>query len=106
MSKPKGFRYSEQEREELLERYRQSGLGVTRFCKEAGVSYGALKRWLEDSGEDGGSEASAGLVELTVEEPGREQWLSARLPNGIVAQVRLDAPRDEVMDWIRELARC
>lgn len=106
MSKPKGFRYSEKDRDELLSLYRQSGHGVTRFCKEAGVSYGTLKRWLKGSGARAGSASGASLVELTLEGDELEEWLSIRLPNGIVAQARLGAPRDEVVGWIRELIRC
>jgi len=46
MGKSKGNRYTKAEREELLELYRQSGYGVTRFCREMDISYATLKRWL------------------------------------------------------------
>ena len=39
MGKDKGTRYTNDEREELLALYRQSGYGVSRFCKEMDISY-------------------------------------------------------------------
>ncbi|WP_425607666.1 IS66 family insertion sequence element accessory protein TnpA [Pelagicoccus enzymogenes] len=41
-----GKRYTAEQKQELLELFRQSGMNASRFCKETNVSYPTLSRWL------------------------------------------------------------
>jgi transposase-like protein len=100
MGKSKGTRYSDEEREELVELYRQSGYSVSRFCREMELSHATLKRWL------GRSPARACFVEVSADSLSRvSASLVARLPNGISLELGC-ASREEAIGWIRELKRC
>lgn len=98
MSKSKGTRYSKDERDELMQLYRQSGYGVSRFCKEMDISYATLKRWLERK--------PTGFVEVTADSLAPSSTsLAVRLPNGISCDLRV-SNRDEALGWIRDLKGC
>ena len=98
MGKGKGTRYSEEEREELVQLYRQSGYGISRFCKEMDISYATLKRWLRRK--------PVSFVEVAADSLSRvSASLVVRLPNGISLELGA-ASREETVDWIRDLNRC
>lgn len=100
MGKDKGTRYTNDEREELLALYRQSGYGVSRFCKEMDISYATLKRWL------GRESRGVSFVEVAADPAAAvPASLSVRLANGISCELGYSS-RDEAIHWIRELKRC
>jgi len=100
MSIKPGKRYTEDQRKELLELFRQSGLSASRFCKEMRLSYPTLKRWL-------GPEPSKPVqfVELARSQDG-ERRLSIALSNGLWVDVAMDSDKSVVSSWIRELKAC
>lgn len=104
MSKKRSKRYSQAEREELMELYGQCGYSVWRFCREMNLSYDTLKRWLSERAP------GHGLVEVTAvagAPPERSSVrLSVRLPNGIVCELGAGLSREETLNWVRELNRC
>jgi transposase-like protein len=100
MSTERGKRYTTDQREELLELFRQSGLNASRFCKEMNVSYPTLKRWLGS-----GPAEPVQFVELAGEQA-TGQRLTVALSNGLWAEFPMDADKAVVAAWIRELKAC
>ncbi len=102
MSTERGKRYTEEQKQELLELFRQGGLNASRFCKEMGLSYPTLKRWL------GPSPAPAKPVQFVEvgEAESSDGRLAVALPNGLWAEFPMDAEKSVVADWIRELKAC
>lgn len=100
MSIERGKRYTEDQKQELLELFRQSGLNASRFCKEMSLSYPTLKRWL--------GPAPANPVQFVEigEAESNDGRLSVALPNGIWAEFPLCAEKSVVASWIRELKAC
>ena len=100
MSTVRGKRYTQEQKKELVELFRQSGMNASRFCKEMNVSYPTLRRWL-------GPEPSKPVrfVEIGEADPcgGR---LSVALPNGLWAEFPLSTDKSVVTSWIRELKAC
>ena len=95
-------RYTEEERGDLVQLYRQSGYSASRFCKEMSLSYPTLKRWL------GNETAKVSLVEVVVEEimPAESLSMNIRLPNGIECELRSKLTSRETITLIRELKGC
>ena len=100
MPTERGKRYTEDQKRELLERFRQSELNASRFCREMSLSYPTLKRWLGP-----GPSKPVQFVEIGQAEP-RGGRLSVALPNGLRAEFPLDAEKSVVASWIRELKAC
>lgn len=106
MNKPKGKRYSKEEREELLSSFDQGGQNASCFCREQGLSYPTLKRWLDERAEN-----TEGLRLIEVrsdDEAGNERHclMTIRLPNGLECHVWSGANRMEVLSWIGGLLQC
>lgn len=100
MSTERGKRYTQDQKRELLELFRQSGLNASRFCKEMKLSYPTLKRWLGP-----GPSKSVQFVEIA--EPRSEDGrLTVALPNGLWAEFSMDAQKSVIASWIRELKAC
>jgi transposase-like protein len=95
-------RYTKEEREDLVQLYRQSDYSASRFCQEMGLSYPTLKRWLGDE------TAKVSLVEVVVEEivPAESLRMNIRLPNGIECELRSKLTSRETITLIRELKGC
>ena len=100
MSNDRGKRYSKSEREELLQLFEQSEYSASRFCREMGVCYATLKRWL------GRESPRVNLVEVTAAASSNAVALRVRLPNGIECELGSGLSRSEVAQWIRELKAC
>ena len=100
MSTERGKRYTADQKQELLELFRQSGMNASRFCKDMNLSYPTLKRWLGASAADPVRFVEIGEAESS------EGRLSIALPNGLWAEFPLDADRSVVANWIRELKAC
>jgi len=102
MTRKRSKRYSQAERKELLELYRQSGYSLYRFSKEMNLGYDTIKRWLE------GESSQNSLVEVTAAEApvDRPVQLSVRLPNGLVCELVPEMSPAEVLNWLRELKTC
>ena len=101
--KKSGFkRYTEEERGDLVQLYRQSGYSASRFCQEMNLGYPTLKRWLENE------TAKVSLVEVVVEElvPAESLSMNIRLPNGIECELRSKLTARETITLIRELKGC
>jgi transposase-like protein len=47
-------RWSKEQRQEMIAAYRQSGMTRLAFCREHGLGYGSLSKWLKE--EAGGSD--------------------------------------------------
>jgi transposase-like protein len=97
VSNNRGKRYSKSEREELLQLFDQSGYSASRFCREMGVCYATLKRWL------GRESPRVNLIEVATATSSNAVALRVRLPNGIECELGSDLGRSEVTQWIREL---
>jgi transposase-like protein len=95
-------RYTEEERSDLVQLYRQSGYSASRFCKEMSLGYPTLKRWL------GNETAKVSLVEVVVEEivPTESLRMNIRLPNGIECEFRSELTSREAITVIRGLKGC
>lgn len=100
MSKYKGKRYSKEEREELLQLFGESGYSASRFCKEMGICYGTLKRWLSKRSP------RFDLIELASPVAIESVALRVLLPNGIRCEIPSGFGRGEAADLIRELKAC
>jgi len=100
VSKSKGKRYSEDEREELLSLFDQSGYSASRFCKEMGLCYGTLKRWRSRESP------RVDLVEVANPVGIESASLRVFLPNGIQCEIAGGFGRGETADLIRELNGC
>jgi len=100
VSKSKGKRYSEQEREELLALFNQSGYSASRFCKEMGLCHGTLKRWL--------SKGASRVDLVEVAGPAGFDGVSLRvyLPNGVRVEIAGALGRGEAAGLMRDLASC
>jgi hypothetical protein len=47
----KGIRYTEEQKQALIEEYNSSGKSLSKFCSEQGKpSYAIMNKWLKDSG--------------------------------------------------------
>jgi len=102
MAKHKGHRYTQEEREELLELYRQSGYGISRFSSEMSISYATIKRWLKPK-----ATPTIKLIEVASDPVSNSAApLIVRLPNGIACEIGSALSRAETVNWIRELKRC
>jgi transposase-like protein len=101
-SKNRSKRYSQAERAQLVELYRQSGCSLWRFSQEMNLGYETLKRWLKDEA------FRFNLVEVTATEESldRRVQLAVRLPNGLVCELGGDLSPEEVLNWVRELRAC
>ena len=97
MDTRKAKRYTKDQCDELVELFRQSGMKAGRFCKENGVSYPTLRKWLEPAPSE-----RAQLIELV--DAGAGAPVTARLPNGI--SLEIPAEPGAAAAWIRELMRC
>ena len=100
MSKYKGKRYSKEEREELLQLFGESGYSASRFCKEMGICYGTLKRWLSYR------PPLFDLLEVASPVAIESAALRVLLPNGIRCEIPRGFGRGEAADLIRELKAC
>jgi hypothetical protein len=102
MPKKRSKHYSQAEREELIELYRQSGYSLYRFCKEMNLGYETLKRWLEKE------RPKISLVEVTAGDvtPAKSITMTIRLPNGIVCELGIALSMTETLNWVRELKAC
>lgn len=100
MSTERGKRYTQEQKQELLELFRQSGLSASRFCKEMNLSYPTLKRWLGP-----GPSKQALFVEIG-EADSATSRLTVALSNGLWVEFPLEAEKSAVASWIRELKAC
>lgn len=104
MGKEKGYRYTRKQRDELLSRYRRSGISVNRFCEQMDISYSTLTRWLR---QIEGTESEVKLVEIAAEPVfAKNLEMTVRLSNGISCEVGGQLGVADALNWIRELNRC
>lgn len=100
MSTERGKRYTEDQKQELLELFGQSGMNASRFCKEMKLSYPTLKRWL-------GPAPTKSVQFVEIADPRCEDGrLTVALPNGLWAEFPLLADKSTIASWIRELKTC
>lgn len=79
-------RRSRDEWAELVEESRRSGMSQSAFCREAGVSVGALQYWIRKFREDGlpaDDHRSIRLLPLTAMPAAADEGLEVLLPNGV-----------------------
>ena len=100
MSFKRTKRYTPERKNELLDLFRQSGTSATRFCKEQGLSYPTLKRWLGPAPRE-----SVSFVEIG-EVPPNAGRMSVALPGGLWLEFAADCEKSVVSSWIRELRAC
>ena len=90
MKKQRGERYSEAEREKILQAYKASGLGITVFCRQQGYNKGTLLRWLTAAGKTQvhqESETTSGFAPLQVETPPSTSRLHIQYPSGVSVSI-------------------
>ena len=116
MESNRGKRYTPEERAVFVQLYRESGQSLSRFCKDAGMTYASLKRWIDQSQEAQPVEdleaCPVSFVEVAATSTQSEVMqhmpvqASFELRNGI--RVRLDeqitAP--QLLVWIQQLNAC
>ena len=101
--------YSEQEKQDVLQRYQQSTLGKYKFCQRHGFSVSTLYRWLMEASTETASEEAPVKHAL--------QWQaisSTPSPSGLQLQVSralcLKLPASTDPHWLSillsELSRC
>lgn len=100
MSIERRKRYTQERKDELLELFRQSGESATQFCKEQGISYPTLKRWLGPAPRE-----AVSFVEIG-EERSNAGRMSVALPGGLWLDFAADCEKSVVTSWIRELRAC
>ncbi|NER00226.1 MAG: transposase [Cyanothece sp. SIO2G6] len=100
MSIERAKRYTPERKNELLELFRQSGRSATRFCKEQGLSYPTLKRWLGPAPREPVSFVEIGQA------PSNTGRMSVALPGGLWLEFGADCEKSVVTSWIRELKAC
>lgn len=101
--------YTEEEKQDVLERYQQSTLGKHKFCQQQGIAVSTLYRWLIE----------ASTETLSAEAPVKQalQWQaisSTPSPSGLQLQVShalcLKLPASTDPHWLStllsELSRC
>lgn len=77
--------FKEEEKAEIVERYKRSGLRQKNFCEQEGISVSALQCWKRK----GAGDVASKFVELPVER-GRAAVggsIELRLPHGIVLKI-------------------
>lgn len=91
-----GRRYSQAQRDELLARWRESGMELNAFSRQADVSETTLKRWM------GGGQKRPKLVAVRVKEPeGTSTMVEARFACGTTLRV----PAVLLAELVRSLRR-
>ena len=46
----KGIRYTEEQKQALIDEYQNSGMSLSKFCIQGKPSYAIMNKWLKDSG--------------------------------------------------------
>lgn len=96
MKKRRGQTYTKEEREQILSKYKLSGMGLSRWCREQGYNKGTLRTWLKRYGsadiakEDKRSLGFASVEVATISEGSLP--LQIHYPNGV--QLHLDSQID------------
>lgn len=82
--------FKEEEKAEIVERYKRSGLGQQEFCEREGISVSALQCWKRK----GAGEVASKFVELPVKRASaaRGGSIELKLPHGIVLRIEGQAP--------------
>ena len=103
-----GKHYSIQERENILERYRQSGLSAHGFCRQSGFCYTTLLKWLRVSTKSETMiEVSCNALPAPPFQSASDSIESVRveLTNGIALELRGTLPLESVVELTRNLQR-
>lgn len=94
--------YTEEERRELMDEFKSSGLTQASFCREWNINPKTLARWLRAERQE--NEVSFCEVELQQDHPVTDD-LKIRLTNGIEVLVKIETTED-LGRVLREVAGC
>ena len=117
MESNRGKRYSPEERAAFVQHYKDSGLSLSRFCQEAGVTYASLRRWIDQSQEAQPVEdleaCPVSFVEVagtstafTQSEVTPSMRASFELRNGIRVCLDEQMTAPQLLVWIQQLNAC
>jgi hypothetical protein len=108
---------TKEERTEIVENYRASGLTVRRFCKDAGIGEQSLRNWVARHNQVNGENPEQGFIEvpsigtdLAVPEDqsgdpitsGLHNGLSIRFPDNVIIEVHPDTD-PHLLGWVLSL---
>jgi len=100
-------RYSETERQEILERLEGSGLSRAAFCRREGLCYATVGQWVKRS-RDAGLSTALTLVEVDRNDldsnAGAE--VTVELPGSILVRFGYGAGTDEIVRFCRGMSQC
>lgn len=86
MKRQGNFRYTELEKQELLEQYRQSGKSKTGFCRERGLSFCTLHDWLGGKKKKSARKRLPGFVPVNIKH-GADVFAEVVLSNGSTVKI-------------------
>jgi len=94
-------RRNAQEREQLVEEFKASGMSQAAFCEERGILLATFKSWFYK--REPASEAHFAEVTVTMPDAGPVEVV---FPSGVRANIRQAGSRAELIGLIRGLAGC
>lgn len=83
---PGQYRYSDLEKEELIEQWKQSGKNKSIFCKEQGVSYYSFNDWIKRRDKKK-QKAKTSFVSLKIKNSQEPIFTQLVLKNGITVNI-------------------
>jgi len=102
-----------EQRRELIEEYKASGLGKAEFCRQRGVNLGTFCHWFDTKKKRRRKRATKGsaqaprFAEVAVVQPTVEQAaVEILLPNGSRIGIRHQGKRDDLVALVRGVAGC
>ena len=96
-------RYSDEDREQLMEEHARSGLTKKDFCEQYGINTGTFHGWFKRK-RDKASGKSPEFAEVEVSSPTMSAAIEVLLPNGARIGVRHQGKQSELISLVRGLA--
>ena len=78
---------SNEERQEIVKRYQQSGLGPKKFCQEEGLSLSSLLGWRKKFGKSRVKVRGNSFAEISPEVFRPSSEVSLHFPSGLVLKI-------------------
>ena len=91
-------RYTEAERRSWIDQYRSSGLAVSQFCAEKGLSTGNMYNWL--SKQKDAPINKSNFVQLLPKVKPEQAWYIIQYPNGVEVRIMSKITNKELLELI------